>query len=170
MIGIHKILNVTGEQINYYFVCKTKLWLFSHNIELESTSDLVSLGKYVDKTTYKREKGIILDNKIQIDFIKNPGFVELHEVKLSQKMKKAQEFQLLYYMYYLKLEKDINNIKGFLNYPKNRKKEEIFLTKEKEEELINIIVDINKINRNMMPKPKKSKICNKCAYFEFCFS
>lgn len=85
-------------------------------------------------------------------------------------MDKSHEFQLLYYMYYLKNEKDIDNIKGFLNYPNSRKKEEIFLTNEKEEELIKIIAEIHKINDCEMPKPKKKRICNKCAYFEFCFS
>ena len=35
----------TGTQINYYFVCKRKLWLFSHNMELESESDLVHLWR-----------------------------------------------------------------------------------------------------------------------------
>lgn len=170
MNGVHNLLNVSGEEINYYFVCSTKLWLFSHGIELESFSDLVSLGKFVDKTTYKKEKGFIIDNAIQIDFIKNNDFIELHEIKLSQKLEKAHEYQLLYYMYYLKNEKDIVNIRGFLDYPKTRKKKEIFLTKEKEDELNRIIEDINQINSNEMPKPKKSKICRKCAYFEFCFS
>ncbi len=28
-------LHFTGTQINYYFVCKRKLWLFSHNMELK---------------------------------------------------------------------------------------------------------------------------------------
>ena len=73
-------------------------------------------------------------------------------------------------MFYLKNEKDIDNIRGFLDYPKNRKKKEVFLTKEKEDELVKIIEDIDNIIKNNMPKPKKSKICRKCAYFEFCFS
>ena len=50
------------------------------------------------------------------------------------------------------------------------KKKEVFLTKEKEDELVKIIEDIDNIIKNNMPKPKKSKICRKCAYFEFCFS
>ena len=29
------ISKINGTQINYYFICKTKLWLFSHNIQLE---------------------------------------------------------------------------------------------------------------------------------------
>ena len=120
--------------------------------------------------SFKREKDYLIDNLINVDFIKLTDNVEIHEVKKTQKMEKSHEFQLLYYMHYLKNEKDIDNIKGFLDYPKNRKKVEIFLTKEKESELLNVIDEINNVNENEMPKPKKSRICRKCAYFEFCFS
>ena len=161
---------INGTQINYYFICKTKLWLFSHNIQLENESENVKLGKILHENTFKREKDYLIDNLINVDFIKVSDCVEIHEVKKTQKMEKSHEFQLLYYMYYLKYEKDIDNIKGFLDYPKNRKKIEIFLTNEKEKELLEVITDIYEINENEMPKPKKSRICRKCAYYEFCFS
>lgn len=161
---------INGTQINYYFICKTKLWLFSHNVQLEHHSENVKLGKILHEDSFKREKDYLIDNLINVDFIKITDSIEIHEVKKSQKMDKSHEFQLLYYMYYLKNEKDIDNIKGFLNYPNSRKKEEIFLTNDKEEELTRIIAEIHKINDGEMPKPKKKKICNKCAYFEFCFS
>lgn len=164
------ISKVNGTQINYYFICKTKLWLFSHDIQLEDESENVKLGKILHKESFKREKEFLIDNLINVDFIKLTDCVEIHEVKKTRKMEKSHEYQLLYYMYYLKNEKDIENIKGFLDYPNNRKKKEIFLTQEKEEELLKIIKDIYKINENDMPIPKKSKICRKCAYFEFCFS
>ncbi|MBE6140119.1 MAG: CRISPR-associated protein Cas4 [Firmicutes bacterium] len=161
---------INGTQINYYFICKTKLWLFSHNIQLEDESENVKLGKILHEDSYKREKEFLIDNLINVDFIKLTDCVEIHEVKKTQKMEKSHVYQLLYYMYYLKNEKDIENIKGFLDYPKNRKKKEVFLTNEDEIKLLKIIEDIHKINVNEMPKPKKSKICRKCAYFEFCFS
>lgn len=161
---------ITGLQINYYFICKTKLWLHSHNINFELENENVKLGIILHESSFKREKNYYIDNLINMDFIKITDSVEIHEVKKTQKMEKSHVFQLLYYMYYLKNEKDIKNIRGFLNYPKTRKKEEIFLTKEKEEELLNIINEINKIIIGDMPKPKKSRICSKCAYFEFCFS
>lgn len=85
-------------------------------------------------------------------------------------MEDSHIYQLLYYIFYLKNEKEIKNIKGFLNYPNIRKKKAIELTEENEAELINIIEDINNIINNPMPIPKKSRICFKCAYFEFCFS
>ena len=164
------ISKINGTQINYYFICKTKLWLFSHNIQLEHESESVKLGKILHEDSFKREKGHLIDNLINVDFIKLTDCVEIHEVKKTQKMEKSHEYQLLYYMHYLKNEKDIDNIKGFLDYPKIRKKREIILTKEKEGELIEIIENIYKINSNEMPKPKKSRICRKCAYFDFCFS
>lgn len=161
---------IKGLQINYYFICKTKLWLFSHDINLELESENVKLGTILHKNSFKRENNYYIDNLINIDFIKLTDCVEIHEVKKTQKMELAHEFQLIYYMHYLKNEKGIENIKGFLNYPNNRKKKEIFLTHEKEVDLIKIIGDIKNIISNEMPKPKKSRICNKCAYFEFCFS
>lgn len=130
----------------------------------------VKLGKILHEDSFKREKDYLIDNLINVDFIKITDCVEIHEVKKTQKMETSHEYQLLYYMYYLKNEKNIENIRGFLDYPKNRKKKEVFLTKEKEEELIKIIENINKIISNEMPKPQKSKICRNCAYFEFCFS
>ena len=161
---------INGTQINYYFICKTKLWLFSHNIQLEDESENVKLGKILHEDSFKREKDYLIDNLINVDFIKLTDSVEIHEVKKSQKMEVSHEFQLLYYMYYLKNEKDIKNIKGFLDYPKNRKKTEVFLTKEKEYQLLEIIGDIHRINDDEMPNPVKSNICRKCAYFDFCFS
>lgn len=161
---------INGTQINYYFICKTKLWLFSHNIQLEHESENVKLGKILHEDSFKREKDYLIDNLINVDFIKLTDCVEIHEVKKTQKMDISHEYQLLYYMYYLKNKKDIVNIKGYLDYPKNRKKKEIILTEEKENELIRIIENINKINSEEMPTPQKSKICRKCAYFEFCFS
>lgn len=162
--------NITGLQINYYFICKTKLWLFSHNISFELENENVRLGIILHDTAFKKEKNYYIDNLINMDFIKITDCIEIHEVKKTQKMEKSHEFQLLYYMYYLKNKKGIDNIKGFLDYPKSRKKKEIFLTKDKEEELLKIINEINQINENEIPKPKKSKICRKCSYFEFCFS
>lgn len=161
---------INGTQINYYFICKTKLWLFSHNIQLEDEHENVKLGKHLHETSFKREKDFLIDNLINVDFIKITDCVEIHEIKKSQKMNLAHEYQLLYYMFYLKNEKDINNVVGFLDYPNIRKKKKISLTKQKEDELFEVISNIKYMISNSMPKPKKKRICSKCAYFEFCFS
>ena len=99
------IFKINGAQINYYFICKTKLWLFSHNIQMEQESDTVSLGKQLHESTYKRDKDFLIDNLINIDFIRKKKNIEVHEVKKTQKMELSHEYQLLYYLYYLKKEK-----------------------------------------------------------------
>lgn len=165
----NKNFKTNGSQINYFFICKTKLWLFYHNIQMEQESDTVSLGKQLHENTYKREKDFLIDNLINVDFIKKRKNIEIHEVKKTPKMEKSHEYQLLYYLYYLKNEKDINNIIGYIDYPKIRKKIKFELTLEKEEEIKNIIQEINGIVNSEIPKPKKLKICKKCAYFELCW-
>lgn len=163
--------DISGEQINYYFICKTKLWLFSHKIEMEHSSDLVLFGKYLDENTYKKEKkDFIIDNKIQIDFIKKEKLIELHEIKKSQTMENAHKFQLLYYIYYLKKNKGIENIVGYINYPTHRKKIKVELNNENEKQLEDVLNDISSIVNSNIPIPKKSRICRNCAYFEFCFA
>jgi len=161
---------INGTQINYYFICKTKLWLFSHNIQMEQESDNVAIGKQLHENSYKREKEFLIDNLINVDFIKNKNPIEIHEIKKTKSMEKSHEFQLLYYIYYLKKEKDINNIIGYLDYPTIKEKIKIELTEEKENELKYIIKDIQNIIKSDIPKPKRSRICRKCAYFEFCFA
>ena len=49
-IGIMKMkegYDLTGVEISYYFICKTKLWLFHHNIELEREHENVKIGKQI---------------------------------------------------------------------------------------------------------------------------
>ncbi|HLG30213.1 MAG TPA: Dna2/Cas4 domain-containing protein [Candidatus Brocadiales bacterium] len=41
-------LRFTGTQINYFFVCKRKLWLFSRRIEMERESDAVMVNDLDD--------------------------------------------------------------------------------------------------------------------------
>jgi len=158
----------TGTQINYYFVCQRKLWLFSHGLNMEHTSDTVYMGKLIGEETYSREKKeIMIDEAIRIDFIGANGIV--HEVKKSNKVEQAHKFQLLYYLYYLK-QKGVQNIRGEINYPKLRKKIDIALTEESEIRIKNILKDIERIVFSVeLPEKKNVSFCRKCSYYELCW-
>jgi len=159
---------VTGTQINYYFICHTKLWLFSHHIQMEQEHDNVKLGKTIHDTSYKREhKEVIIDNAIAIDFIKKGDTLELHDIKKSRKMEQAHRWQLLYYMYYL-YNRGVK-AKGVLDYPLLRKKTMIEPTKEDFKEITKIIDNIQRICLGTMPQPREKTLCKKCSYQEFCF-
>ena len=41
-------MRVTGNMVNYFFVCKRKLWLFQHQIGFEQTSERVQLGSLLE--------------------------------------------------------------------------------------------------------------------------
>ena len=75
----------TGSQINYYFICKRKLWLFSHNIELEPESDLVKLGKLLHENRYKRKMKEVQIDRIKVDFMESKKIAKEAPVQLEIK-------------------------------------------------------------------------------------
>ena len=46
---------ITGVMVYYYFVCKRKLWYFTHEIQMEQENEAVKLGKVLDESVYGRE-------------------------------------------------------------------------------------------------------------------
>lgn len=160
-------VRITGVKVNYYHVCKTKLWLFSHNINLEKENDSVAIGKMLHEDRYKKNyKNITIDG-ISIDFVKAGKILEIHEIKKSKRMDAADKAQLSFYLYYLK--KKGFEATGVLNYPLLNKVERIELSPEDEIYIERDIEDIRKIVLGSIPSPERKKICLKCAYQEFCF-
>ena len=159
---------ISGTMFYYYFVCKRKLWFFSNGIQLEEDNEDVILGKLIDENSYSKElKHISIDNTVNIDFIKD--WKILHEVKKQKSIEEAGVWQLKYYLYFLKI-RGINIEKGILDYPKLKKREEVFLSEDDEKKIKEILSEIEKIT--VMEKPpelEKLKICKKCAYFEYCY-
>ena len=160
-------VRITGVKVNYYHVCKTKLWLFSHNINLEKGNDNVALGKILHEDRYKKNSKNITIDGISIDFVKAGKRIEIHEIKKSKKMDAADRAQLLFYLYYLK--KRGFGAVGVLNYPLLNKTEKIEMNAEDEAVTEREIEEIKKIVLSSMPLPAHKKICLKCAYEEFCF-
>ncbi len=157
----------TGTEVGYYFICRKKLWWFHHGIQMERENDRVKLGKLVHENSYNRQKKeISIDGKIVLDW-QSDGVI--HEVKLSDKMEAAHEFQLLYYLYYLK-QKGVENLKGQIDYPKLRQTQTVELTHEKEAELETALTEMEKITAaEKPPEVEFMKICNSCSYAELCW-
>lgn len=159
---------ITGLMVYYYFICQRRLWYFINEISMEQNSELVSIGKLLDETSYTREKkGILIDNTINIDFVKS-GTV-LHEVKKTKSIEEAGIWQLKYYMYYLE-KREIKNISAKIDFPLLKETKEITLEENDREILENVIEDINQISKKEKPPEKiDSKICKKCSYFDLCY-
>lgn len=157
----------TGTEVGYYFICKKKLWWFHNGVQMEQESDRVKLGKVVHEDSYgRKKKEITIDNKITLDW-QADGVV--HEVKLTDKMEAAHEFQLLYYLFYLKL-KGVEDLTGQIDYPKMRQTQEVYLTEEKQAELIKCLAEMDKIvSAKTAPVVEQMKICQSCSYAELCW-
>jgi len=159
----------TGTQINYYFVCKRKLWLFCKNISMEQSSQKVALGKLLGEERYSREnKEIEIDNRIKLDFLDVREGV-IHEVKYSPAVEKAHLMQLKYYIYYLK-QKGLNGITGEINYPRIKRREKVELNFNDVALLEKTFKGIEKVSEMEKPPERiNQKFCKKCSYYELCW-
>lgn len=162
-----KLTKFTGTEVGYFFICRKKLWWFHHGFEMERENDRVKMGKVVHETAYGRQKKeISIDGKIVLDW-QADGVV--HEVKLTDKMERAHEFQLLYYLYYLK-GKGVENLTGRIDYPKLRQTQAVELTAESEAALEAALAEMLKIVRLAVPPAVEyMKICGSCSYAELCW-
>lgn len=158
---------ITGTEINYYFICKTKLWLFSKYQNMEHSSDAVKEGKIIHESVHKRNIKEVNLPGMKIDLIKKKKDLIIYEVKKSKKMEISSLYQLLFYLYRLK-EMDII-AKGVLDYPLIKKTEEVILNEERERELENIFKNIQEIVNGPIPQPEKKTYCKKCSYYDFCW-
>lgn len=157
---------ITGLMFAYSLICPRKLWYYAKGITLEDTSEYVNLGKLIDENTFKREdKHILINDCINIDYMKN-GIV--YEIKKSKSLKEASEYQIKYYLYNL-YENGIENPVGILKIPKEKYEQEIYLTKDDISFIENKLKEIRKIiESNIVPTKINSSICKKCAYYELC--
>ncbi|SNZ16160.1 CRISPR-associated exonuclease, Cas4 family [Hydrogenobacter hydrogenophilus] len=163
-----KELKFKGTQVAYAVVCPRKLWLFSKGISLESTSDRVALGKFLDETSFKGTKGYS-DERVSIDFLTVEDGLVVHEVKLSNSLEEAHELQIKYYIYYLRSH-GANANYGLLHYPRHRKIKKVQLTSEDEKNMDQILCYIDSIIKSPKPPPVIEKpYCKECAYYHLCY-
>lgn len=162
----------TATHINYYHICYRKLWLFANGISMEHTSETVSDGKLLHETSYPQRAEKYSEIEIggsKIDFYDAKNKV-IHEIKRSDKMEAAHEWQVKYYILLLG-KNGIEGATGILEYPKIRETKTISLTEADREYLNRVVIQIEKIAESeQCPPLLNTKICKNCSYYEFCYS
>lgn len=161
--------NITGTIINYYFHCKTQMWLHANRINLEDNSEDVRMGKVLHEIKEEKSK----QTEIKIDNIKIDRITKdyLIEFKKSDSDPQAVKWQVLLYLYKLK-QKGIQRLGKIEYFEKNKeqKSEILELDEVNEKELLSVLADIEKlILSDVPPPPKFENKCKKCAYYEYCF-
>lgn len=162
---------MTGTQFNYYQICHRKLWLFSNGINMEHTSDLVYEGKLIHESSYpqrsERYEEVEIEG-IKIDYYDARNKV-IHEIKKSDKVELAHEWQLKYYIYIL-IKQGIEGVTGVLEYPTLRHTSRVTLTQKDIEYIEKSETAINKlIVSDECPPAINAKLCTNCSYYEFCY-
>lgn len=164
-------MNITGTHFNYYQVCKRKLWLFANGIRFEHTSDLVYEGKLIHETSYpqRSEKYEELEiDGVKIDYYDARNKV-IHEIKKSDRVEEAHEWQVKYYIYILE-RNGVEGVTGILEYPALRKTNKVYLSNPDREYIVELVDSIEKLihDEQCPPIDQKSR-CRNCSYFDFCF-
>ncbi|WP_162417156.1 CRISPR-associated protein Cas4 [Cyclobacterium roseum] len=163
---------ITGTHIAYLHTCHRKLWLFAHGIRMEHTSDIVAEGKLIGETSYpdrsKKYTELELDG-IKIDFYDAKNKV-IHEVKKTDKVERAHIAQVKYYLYMLS-KNGIEGASALLEYPKMRQTQ-IVEWEEGDEALVSTYIQKATaiINQPHCPALVRLPICEKCSYYDFCYS
>lgn len=163
---------ITGTHFNYYQVCKRKLWLFANGINMEQTSDLVYEGKLIHEESYPQRSSKYEEvelSGIKVDFYDARNKV-IHEIKKSNKVERAHEWQLKYYLYIFERNGFVG-VTGILEYPVLRKTNAIILSDIDREIIQNMEAEILEIVENeVCPSLQKKQICRNCSYYDFCYS
>ena len=164
-------MQIIATHINYYFICKRKLWLFANGINMEHSSDLVYEGKMLHETSYpqrsERYEELEIDG-VKIDFYDARNKV-IHEIKKSDKIEVAHQWQVKYYIYILK-KNGIEGVTGLLEYPMLRQTEKVELTDQDITLILEFVKNIEQIISNeQCPSVINNKICKQCSYYEFCY-
>ena len=164
-------MKIIATHINYYFVCKRKLWLFANGINMEHTSDLVYDGKMLHETSYpqrpERYEELEIDG-CKIDFYDARNKI-VHEIKRSAKIEEAHEWQVKYYIYVLE-RNGIDGVTGVLEYPALRQTTKVELSETDREYIKCIEREITMlVASDDCPLVINNKICRNCSYNEFCY-
>jgi CRISPR-associated exonuclease Cas4 len=147
------------------------MWLHANEIKMESNSEHVAMGKVIEEFSYDQRSTKyeqILIGGAKIDFYDAKNKV-IHEVKKSSKFHETHIWQIKFYIFTLE-QAGIEGVVGILEYPKERKKEEVYLSDRDRDELIEIQFKIQEIIQSEeIPDRVEMKRCKNCSYFDFCY-
>lgn len=139
---------------------------------MEHTSELVYEGKLIHEYSYPQRSEKFQEIEIggiKIDYY-DPKNRIIHEVKKSDNIETAHEWQLKYYIYVLE-QHGVEGVKGVLEYPALRKTDTIFLSNRDKEEIVLIMDKITSIvTDETCPEKLTLSRCKNCSYLDFCWS
>lgn len=172
-------MTINATLINLYHVCKRECWLHANGVTMEHTSDTVYDGKLLHETSYPQRNEKHSELSIEADYngVKLFGKIDfydarqkiIHEIKRSDKVEKAHEWQVKFYLWLLKLN-GIEGASAILEYPLLRLTDKIDITSKDIEYLEEVTKAIAQLKESeLCPPVINAKICKSCSYYELCY-
>ncbi|MFT4155902.1 CRISPR-associated protein Cas4 [Parafilimonas sp.] len=172
-------MTINATLINLYHVCPRECWLHVNGINMEHTSDTVYDGKLLHETSYpqRNEKHSELSIEADYNHVSLYGKIDfydarqkiIHETKRSDKVEKAHEWQVKFYLWLLKLN-GINDATATLEYPLLRHTAHLSLDDGDVAYLKSAVTSIARLKEDeQCPPVIHSKICKSCSYYELCY-
>lgn len=146
--------------IQEYFYCKNKTYITKNNL-YKSDNKYIQIGNIIDEDNQK-----IKFNGFEIDGLDKKR-KEILEVKKTCTNFEGIKYQLIYYIFLLK--KLYKSYTGRIICKESKKEYKINPQEEdfiKLKKILNAIEDIDSFDVSL----KKKEKCEKCGYFDFCFS
>lgn len=139
---------------------------------MESTSDVVYEGKLIHESSYpqrsERYEEVEIEG-VKVDYFDAKHNV-IHEIKKSNKVEQAHEWQLKYYIYVFE-RNGIEGCTGVLEYPTIRQTSQVVLTDEDRQMIVEMEEKIKGIiDSDLCPTLSKKRLCKSCSYYDFCYS
>lgn len=160
----------SGVLVWYYYTCHRQVWLMSREINPHQDDPLLEIGRFLQETSYPKERKSIRLENMQIDLIKRKGRdVVVGEVKKSSRYLQSARMQLIFYLDFLR---DYGiYATGELLFPRERKVIPVEMSELDIGELRRAKEGIEEILRlEYPPKAEYISFCCPCAYRGFCWS
>lgn len=165
-------MHPTATQVNYFHICRRKLWLFAQQIEMEQHSDAVAEGRLLHEQAYPRRAGRFREiqiGNVKIDFF-DPEEKIVHETKKSDKMEQAHVAQVKYYLWLLE-QQGVEGVRGRIEYPLLRQTLDVALEPEDPAEILRWIAEIEALTSSPACPPRiRKSFCRACSYHDFCWA
>lgn len=138
---------------------------------MEHTSAVVDEANLIHETSYPQRSAKFTELELggaKIDFYDQKNRV-VHEIKKSNKVEKAHEWQVKYYLLLL-LRAGVEGATGILEYPKLKKITHVELDNDDIQKLEEDEKQIEMIVKNEeVPERINKSFCRKCSYFDLCW-
>ena len=158
---------ITGTLVNYYVTCKREAWLYAHNIHANQEDENMLMGKALADIKENDLQDFAFSNLKFDKLSKQRGHYLITEYKKSLKNPEAGKMQLLFYIYLLKIGLNLKEVKGKLISGKT-----VIAIEDSAENFTKIEMVLGGIaalvNEPKPPKFSPQKICESCAYCDYC--